>query len=290
MREPSGEDLSIEGLFRPRADRAYFAGPGGRPFAGSPGTFSALDAWWLAEASALAYVPDPEVVRRALAGAGFGEVTFHSARSTHAFVADDGRTRVVVFRGTEHLDLEDFRTDLSMILARDPRAGSVHRGFAEATDLVWSGISARLAEGGDRPVRFAGHSLGAALATLAAARHGSGALITFGSPRVGDADFRDAFPVPAFRVVNLADIVCRVPPPPYRHVGLRCYLGADGRPRLDPGRRERFREEVRGRAEHAREVMLRWLSGDFRALPFPAFADHSPFRYADRLRAGLSMP
>jgi hypothetical protein len=214
MRERSEEDLSIEGLFMPRADRAYFAGPPGPPFAGPPGEFSALDAWWLAEASALAYVPDREVVRRALVGAGFGEVAFASGRSTHAFVADDGRTRAVIFRGTEHLDFDDLRTDISIILDRDSRAGSVHRGFAEALDLVWSEIAAILAAGGDRPVRFAGHSLGAALATLAASRHGAGALYTFGSPRAGDADFRDAFPVPAFRVVNVADIVCRVPPPP----------------------------------------------------------------------------
>ena len=62
---------------------------------------------------------------------------------------------------------------------------------------------------------FTGHSLGGALAILAATlisptRHG--AVYTFGAPRVANYKFFFGLKMPIFRVVNSADIVPRVPP------------------------------------------------------------------------------
>ena len=82
---------------------------------------------------------------------------------------------------------------------------------------------------------FTGHSLGAALATLAfrAYRDPMGrmrALYTFGSPRVGDAlIFLLDLPPNDYRIVKDEDVMTHVPAPPlYGHVGSP--FGPDGRP------------------------------------------------------------
>ncbi|MCX5893209.1 MAG: lipase family protein, partial [Deltaproteobacteria bacterium] len=92
----------------------------------------------------------------------------------------------------------------------------MHRGFQAALDEVWERLHDYLEgkENARRTVWFTGHSLGAALATLAASRYGKvRGLYTFGSPRVGDLDFKQAFLVPTYRFVNHDDLVTRVPPP-----------------------------------------------------------------------------
>src|SRR5262249_14299388 len=69
---------------------------------------------------------------------------------------------------------------------------------------------------------YTGHSLGAALATLAATRRAPQAVYTFGSPRVGKEAFvRSLMSIPIYRVVDDEDVVTRVPPEilGFRHVG-----------------------------------------------------------------------
>ncbi|MCA9453043.1 MAG: hypothetical protein KC584_10520, partial [Nitrospira sp.] len=62
----------------------------------------------------------------------------------------------------------------------------------------------------DRTFWFTGHSLGAALATLAADRYGDvQGLYTFGSPLVGDEGFARDFYVSGYRFVNNNDVVAR---------------------------------------------------------------------------------
>jgi len=86
-----------------------------------------------------------------------------------------------------------------------------------------------------RAVWFCGHSLGAALATLAADRYAhTQGICTFGSPRVGDDIFASAwtaaFQGRSMRFVNNHDIVTHVPPPilGYRHVDPRRLIARDG--------------------------------------------------------------
>lgn len=56
-------------------------------------------------------------------------------------------------------------------------------------------------------------SVGAALATLAAAKHPPKALYTFGSPQVGNQAFVNSLPnIPIHRVVDDQDIVTTLPP------------------------------------------------------------------------------
>ena len=97
----------------------------------------------------------------------------------------------------------------------------MHQGFWQTLDQAWeqvlSQVRPELAKGGQLWVT--GHSLGGALAVLAAARLSGesmapSAVYTFGAPRVGDSDFGRAYPAPLYRVENGNDIVCHVPPPP----------------------------------------------------------------------------
>jgi triacylglycerol lipase len=117
---------------------------------------------------------------------------------------------------------KDIMADARIRLVPLANGGSVHRGF-NALDAIYDKLKHRLRElqqeKPSRPSFFTGHSLGAAPATLAAERFGFvQGLYTFGSPRVGDAAFKDGFRVKsAFRTVHNNDIVTRVPLAISRH-------------------------------------------------------------------------
>ncbi|MCP4020862.1 MAG: lipase family protein, partial [Desulfobacteraceae bacterium] len=67
-----------------------------------------------------------------------------------------------------------------------------------------------------KPLFISGHSLGGALATIAAKelyhKGGIAACYTFGSPRVGDAEWISSIKTPFYRLVNAADCVTMLPP------------------------------------------------------------------------------
>lgn len=119
--------------------------------------------------------------------------------------------------------------------------GQVHAGFQDTYGCVRDSIAANLAtaaRGCDR-ILITGHSLGAALAVLAApdvARRMppntiEPRLTTFGGPRVGLPDFATAFDAAiecCYRVVNFLDIVPLVPPSPYVHVGAEVAVDSGG--------------------------------------------------------------
>src|SRR5262249_24342235 len=118
----------------------------------------------------------------------------------------------------------------------------MHRGFRRALDQVWDDLETHLDELRSRPLWLTGHSLGGALATLAAARlattRGGKGLYTFGCPRVGNATFTTTVPHPWHRFVNSNDVVARLPPPGlfagYQHGGVLHYIRTDGRIDEDP--------------------------------------------------------
>jgi triacylglycerol lipase len=152
------------------------------------------------------------------------------------------RTAFVSFRGTS--DAPEWLADLDAIPAdysRIPNFGQVHTGFQDVYDLVRESIAANLATAstGCDQILVTGHSLGAALAVLAAPdifrnmppNKIEPRLITFGGPRVGLSDFVDAFNADiesCFRVVNFLDIVPLVPPAPYVHVGAEIAINSGG--------------------------------------------------------------
>jgi triacylglycerol lipase len=212
-------------LLRP-GDAAGFFECGSLPsFDPVAGGFNQSIAWWLAELSRLVYRHEGEgdggelVPLRSefLRRAGLTQIRFfNSAKTgTQAFLvaSENPSFAVLAFRGTEQR-LRDFATDATFLQVPFAKDGSaqVHEGFKHALDSVWPDIAEELGRL-SVPVFFTGHSLGAALATLATARREPGAAYTFGCPRVGDSAFAGSLGnLPLYRVVYGADIVPFLPP------------------------------------------------------------------------------
>jgi triacylglycerol lipase len=153
-------------------------------------------------------------------------------------VAEGHGATFVAFAGSDPGKPQDWITDFEAT----PSPDDLHSGFAKAVDMVWPQIQTAL---GNRaapaqPVFFTGHSLGGALAILAASRAPlepsvqQVVVYTFGSPRTGgEIFFNDYTPRlgdTTFRFIHGTDIVPTVPLTllhVYRHVGqaVQCASG-----------------------------------------------------------------
>jgi triacylglycerol lipase len=142
---------------------------------------------------------------------------------------------VLAFAGTDPLVWENLGTDVNIqVTDRD-----THRGFQEALEGVLPEVDQAIqaSQQGGKPLFIAGHSLGAALAALAA-QHADDqgatprAIYVFGMPRAGGEKFRANYnaklgPI-TYRLVHGLDLVARIPRSGrFRHVGrlLRCGSG-----------------------------------------------------------------
>src|SRR5262249_10931814 len=132
------------------------------------------------ELSRLAYCGRP-VVEAELPAASMRFVAGFADGGTYAFLAEGVSPRppraVLAFRGTEPDDPTDIIDDARFLPAGWSGNGLVHIGFFEALDRVWKDVAKALT-GLGKPVLFTGHSLGAALATLAAGLRAPSQLIT----------------------------------------------------------------------------------------------------------------
>jgi len=192
----------------------------------------------LAVASDLAYLPEAEGVEAFRAQLGM-EAKFLTAGNTQAYVASNDDHIVVAFRGTEMPNVWDglkdcLLTDAANLLivpegdlGTDFAAAGVgarwHLGFIKALASIWDSLTAAVAaerEKKDRPVWITGHSLGGALAVLAAWRFKRKfipvhQIYTFGGPMVGSDDAAKAidkeFAGKIFRYVNGPDPVPKLP-------------------------------------------------------------------------------
>jgi triacylglycerol lipase len=153
-----------------------------------------------------------------------------------------GDTFMLGFRGSEETGTADWITDLKFILSTYPYAPAsaaemkVHYGFIQAYSSVRDAVLSMTRDNSHRKVITTGHSLGGALAILAAMdiqQNIPGKEIscyTFGGPRVGDPTFAAAYEqlVPAtYRFVNDADLIPAIPPRGYQHVGKLIHMGAN---------------------------------------------------------------
>lgn len=222
--------------------------------------YSPINAVWLGKAASLAYKDGPDI-HKVLQTENWEFPNFHffDKDGTQAFIMGNDDTIVIAFRGTQPNCLRDWMTDFQCALVkREGLPGRVHRGFSNSLDHVWADLLAKVKEFQDaeQPILITGHSLGAALATLAAAKLKAMAipvngLYTFGSPRVGDANFvktYKSFNIPTFRFVNNNDVVTRVAPRTfgYGHLDVFLYFDAAGNVYKNVDIWNRFLETVKG--------------------------------------------
>ena len=214
-------------------------------------------------------------------------------------VLANDRAMVLVFRGTRvqvHnlvdkaeivlYNQADLRTD-SRFFFKASKVGRVHSGFADAFAQISDRLDAILAtRSSDQKLWLTGHSLGGALATLAAAHAGADVvqgLYTYGSPRVGDAVFASILPQRGYlRLIHRDDWVPLIPPEALGYVH-----GGKSQPVLGSQSRNMRADLMAGLKAFSTTVAnasrnLKFKVGE---LPFQiaGLADHAPVYYATLL-------
>lgn len=164
--------------------------------------------------SKLAYA-EPEEVRKLAPNAEY----ITSPEDTQVYIWRIDKTVYVTFRGTS--SLKDAMVDLNISRYRIRDRIRVHEGFFMQFKSVEIQITKRLVHESDAErIIFAGHSLGGALAQIAAAYYGEifdyshVACHSFGSPRVGNKYFVEWFSEHVdenIRVMNRNDPVPMIP-------------------------------------------------------------------------------
>jgi len=274
-----------EDLYYPARRAAFF--PDGRPKS---------DAALCVEMARLAYARqephfafDRQRILTVLASVGFSDCQFFEkpigpqGHGSHGFLAIDSAEKraLLAFRGTDKDDPTDLMDDANAIPEAWSGGGKVHSGFAKALADIWDQVTRALQTSARRRLLFTGHSLGAAMATLAASLNPPASLYTFGSPRVGDADFVTALQkkqLDNHRYVDCCDLVARLPPDGffgYVHSGKPYYIDLERkiqqRDAEDP-----YIAEDQIKAEEQYVEKYAWRIGDVALRPL---ADHAPVNY-----------
>ena len=286
--EPS-VDYSAEqdDLYYPCKRGNFF--PNGRPKS---------EAMLCAEMARLAYCKqegsfafDREKIADKLNRIGFAKCQFLESRGTqqgeglHCFLAmrEDSQKQnelaVLAFRGTDKDDPTDLAYDVDFHPERWGRnGGKVHGGFAHAfADLQKEQPLDQLLQPFTCRVLYTGHSLGAALATLAASLWPPQALYTIGSPRVGDSVFVGTLSqVECHRYVDCCDIVTRIPLEElgFAHCGKPYYINRHRAVVFNPNSLTIALDRFLAAREYFAKYT--WMLGK---VPLRELADHSPINY-----------
>jgi len=191
----------------------------------------------LAEASQIAYQAESDVVTWATTNLGATDIKFIDEEDTELFIAENDDAMYIVFRGSKGLG--DWIANMKVRKSRTGY-GHVHRGFMKAFAVVQVKIFAAMtrARENNKKLYLTGHSLGGALATIAAADSNFHigptpieAIYTYGMPKTSNktaANYINLnFGLRFFRFVNDRDIVTRIPPGS-RHVGRLIHFDEHG--------------------------------------------------------------
>lgn len=220
-------DYSWNALLRPGEAADFFCcAEKTGPFRPESADYSPSNAWWLSELSRLIYRrgedetgiwASPVSRNDILRGMGLKESLFVKRQGlSYALVSDEKESfAILIFRGTSRF--EHWFSNLNTVQTHWPSGGMVHTGFKNELGRLGDELS-DIISSVHTPLFYTGHSLGGALATLTASITPPLAVYTFGSPRVGNAAFRDSLAsVNLYRIAMKNDIVTTVPPsrPPF---------------------------------------------------------------------------
>ncbi len=289
----SPNEFTHDALFAPKPHYPYFENS--YPFDKDTSGFDIEKAAFLAECSLLAYVKENSVIEEHLTRAGAIEITFFDEAGTFAILTSFENAMILVFRGTETGDQVDYLTDAKIIKKRFGQLGKAHSGFIDALEFVREDID-KAVDSADpnksKPLWLAGHSLGAALATLYALRSERPVtgVYTIGAPRVGNKKLAaSANDLKLYRIVHDNDIIPRLPSPPfYHHFGATYFITSSGKMLSEPILKDKWESRRKGHLLYLEKVFQKhWSNGEFNAIPSDYFADHSPFLYVEALKSLL---
>ena len=227
------------------------------------------NALWMAKLAGLVYLhlndelktPDADKILKTLKNEDkhFKEVIVAAKNSAQSMMVEHKDYFCLSFRGTD--ETADWIDNLNAI-AIPQLFGEFHRGFWNSVQDVWEILFGQYqmrarAEGNHKPLFLTGHSLGGAMATVAAAIlcHRDipfTSCYTFGQPRAMDKNTARLFNVECknrfFRFHNNNDIVTRVPARVmgYSHVGEYFYISQEQQIHHEPGFWFRFIDYVDG--------------------------------------------
>jgi triacylglycerol lipase len=211
---------------------------------------------------------------------------------THALIVEQPDCVIIAFRGSSSIRNWITDAEFERNLWKHQLAAEVHDGFLLAFDSIIDLLCVQLKTIGlaGRPLFFTGHSLGGALAVLAALDFKDlfkiHSVITFGQPRVGDSAFKQLYDAAlgdrTYRLVYKEDIVPRVPHlpawhDPYRHVGTEVFISSvqDGTLWFDPPSWRLLMSDIWG-------IYRAWCVSKFAGALDP-FMDHRVENYVNAL-------
>jgi triacylglycerol lipase len=275
----------------------FFENVAEHPFQPGDTSLNLRNAWWLMDAAFLSYSDEATITLEYQKITGAAVRVFFGKRSTQCYVVATDAWIVLVFRGTQVDDfwqsVLDWTIDARFVPVLDSHGDWVHAGFRAATGEIWPEVSSHikaLQTAKHRPLWICGHSLGAALATVAAnlcaddASLGFAGLYTYGSPRVGDRRFgKEITPSAVFRFQNDSDLVTHVPLGlVFDHVGSLQFIDGSGHLHANVERRAQLLLQAAAAISPAAALSVSGLLADSGPdLPLPGFlADHAPINYA----------
>jgi hypothetical protein len=249
--------------------------------------FSPKTGYYLACASRCAYEEPGDWIEKL----GLRDrITFFTCGQFRGFVALLDKATVLAFRGTQNIG--NCLTDADTLLVpQSPYPGRVHCGFAEAVEQVWPQVRQLLGTPSHcGALWLTGHSLGAAMATLASVRlthegYKVRSVYTYGSPRAGDRLFHDSYCLPNYRFVNNNDLVPHLPFRwCYKHVGKLRLVDGEGQFSEEAASWEAKKQSLAGKAKRVQRAH-RHSTGLLHAFcEFDWLADHHVDKYLDAIR------
>jgi hypothetical protein len=131
-----------------------------------------------------------------------GNPIYDPETGTEGFIATTEAHTIIALKGSWEVD--DWRTNLRFRQGPFIAEGHVHAGFAAAALNIVDDVIAALRENpgiyANKPLWLSGHSSGGAIAILLAhlltiKKIPIAGIYTFGTPKVGDADYAQAYPL-----------------------------------------------------------------------------------------------
>jgi triacylglycerol lipase len=203
--------------------------------------YQPVNAYWLGQCATYAYKNAAAIKSKVMDEWGFDKYHFIQRADTQCFIASTDKIVVLSFRGTEVSKYKDLLSDADLSLVNG-YGGKVHKGFKQAYHKVRRQIDNKFKahNAAAKTVWITGHSLGGALAVLAAydlkkKGYKVNGVYTMGQPRVGNSGYANAFEKclrnRCFRFVEKNDKVPEMPLKEFGcvHAGQAIYIASRNR-------------------------------------------------------------